>query len=58
MRNTAREKNMVLGFLYTATAPLSFAQVYNNFPQNQHSEEYIRSALDVLDHGRIDRQRR
>ena len=44
----SQAENMVLGFLYTATAPLSFAQVYNNFPQNQHSEEYIRSALDAL----------
>ena len=41
-------ENMVLGFLYTASTPLSFAQLYSNFPQNRHSEEDARSALDSL----------
>lgn len=44
----SQTENMVLGFLYTATVPLSFAQLYSNFPQNQHREEDIRSALDSL----------
>ncbi len=39
---------MVLGFLYTAGTPLSFAQLYGNFPKNRHSEEDIRSALASL----------
>ncbi|MGB3226094.1 MAG: hypothetical protein WBB23_25125, partial [Desulforhopalus sp.] len=41
-------ENMVLAQIYTATTPLSFAQLLGAIPQNNHSADDVKAALDSL----------